>query len=434
MRSLAVAALTVVAFAAAPFGSSAPAGATTAAVRYAAPTGAGVLCTSIEPCSVTTAVNSAPAHAVIRLEAGSYFQPSSPTTVPLGANNNPVTIVGIGGTGNDAPVINSAADPAIQLGSGSLLDNVRVNDSTTYADAVTATGGSAIANSAFRTVGTGCDLTDTVVMRDTLCLSASTTGNPAMIVRFTGGGTVTMRGVTAIQQHQGNALDISGSFNEVQGTIVATNSIFRGSVDPDVDVITSEGQTITLTLNHCDFATKVLTDGFGTVDYSASHPVAARPKFSGPNRFEEAPGSPTINAGVPDPASDRTDLDGNVRTIGKAPDIGAYEVTQKPTVSALKVAKPTVGVTTAAASVTVGAGGLATAIRYELTQAGHRGVVVKQKGGQAGIPRGFTHALKALAPKTRCSLVVTAKNVLGTARSHAVHFTTKKRPSGHHKT
>jgi hypothetical protein len=43
--------------------------------------------------------------------------------------------------------------------------------------------------------------------------------------------------------------------------------------------------------------------------------------------YREAPGSPTIDAGVADPQIGALDLDGNARAQGAAPDIGAFEAT-----------------------------------------------------------------------------------------------------------
>lgn len=46
--------------------------------------------------------------------------------------------------------------------------------------------------------------------------------------------------------------------------------------------------------------------------------------------FHEADGSPTIDAGVADPSLGSLDLDGNPRTLGSAPDIGAFERSNPP--------------------------------------------------------------------------------------------------------
>ncbi|HET7063092.1 MAG TPA: choice-of-anchor Q domain-containing protein, partial [Rudaea sp.] len=113
---------------------------------------------------------------------------------------------------------------------------------------------------------------------------------------------------------------------EVDNTIVwptdGGTSTIRGltSGDPNVD------SNIDITLNNS------LLKGYAGVAKSISnnHPVSADPLWvdpAGNYRLKTVPKSPAINAGstqVPggEPA---TDLDGNTRVVGSAPDIGAYE-------------------------------------------------------------------------------------------------------------
>jgi hypothetical protein len=206
-----------------------------------------------------------------------------------------------------------------------------------------------------------------------------------------------------------------------------TNSILSGGSDGDIDLAAGPSESMIIKLSHCDFATEIDHTG-GLDSFTATGTVKARPQYADPGvfRFEEAPRSPTINAGAPDPDNDRTDLDGSPRTIGKAPDIGAYEITQRPTVHAVLVPKSTIKRTRAQVSVQVGAGGEATTISYRLKRARHRAVVIKRSGGQAGTPLTFDQVLKSLAVHSHYTLVVTARNLLGTATSRTVRFTTKK--------
>jgi hypothetical protein len=55
--------------------------------------------------------------------------------------------------------------------------------------------------------------------------------------------------------------------------------------------------------------------------------ISAAPVFvdAGSGNYREAGTSPTIDAGVSDPALSAADLDGNARMLGSAPDMGAYE-------------------------------------------------------------------------------------------------------------
>jgi hypothetical protein len=72
----------------------------------------------------------------------------------------------------------------------------------------------------------------------------------------------------------------------------------------------------------------------------AGHNIAADPLFAnaGTGDFHELSGSPTVDAGVLTPQSGAVDPDANPRTIGPAPDIGAYEL--NPTVPSLAGGNP----------------------------------------------------------------------------------------------
>jgi hypothetical protein len=366
----------------------------------------------------------------VKVEAGFYYSLAHPTTVTMDPTALPLTIEGIGGVGSTAPIIFSSADPGFRLGTGSVLSNVWLNSAASFGDAVADEGG-AIDHSSIRASGTACHLIDSAVVVDTLCWSHGTMHNGAVAAEFRSGGAITLRGVTAAESDGGSGLLVISNSNLAIGTVHATNSILNGGSDGDIDLASGPGDSITATLSHCDFAAVVDHTG-GEDVVTATSTVKARPKYADPGvfRFEEAPRSPTINAGAPDPDTDHTDLDGQPRTIGKGPDIGAYEITQRPTVRALSVPRSTVTQTKAHVSVQVGAGGEPTAIRYRLTRARHKAVVIRRSAGQAGTPRTLSKVLRRLAPGTRYTLVVTARNLLGSASSRRVRFTTKRRHRG----
>ena len=56
--------------------------------------------------------------------------------------------------------------------------------------------------------------------------------------------------------------------------------------------------------------------------------ISVAPLFvdAGAGDYRQAPGSPTVDAGTTDPDLGTTDLDGDARTLGSAPDIGADEL------------------------------------------------------------------------------------------------------------
>jgi len=67
------------------------------------------------------------------------------------------------------------------------------------------------------------------------------------------------------------------------------------------------------------------TTSSGYVDGGGN--ISAAPVFadSASGNYREDASSPTIDAGAPDPELSTTDLDGNGRALGSAPDMGAYE-------------------------------------------------------------------------------------------------------------
>jgi hypothetical protein len=130
-------------------------------------------------------------------------------------------------------------------------------------------------------------------------------------------------------------------------TAVVRNSVFRGD-ESDVAVKPGEAapllppascfpvpppcfgpptHTTPLVLSHSNFRTQQ-----GPLAAGSGSNQSGDPRFVNPSGgdFHVLAGSPLIDAGTADSANGPTDLDGRARTIGTAPDIGAYEFAPPP--------------------------------------------------------------------------------------------------------
>jgi hypothetical protein len=107
-----------------------------------------------------------------------------------------------------------------------------------------------------------------------------------------------------------------------------TNVIARSTVGKDLTGESQDGVSLTINVTYSSFATTQERGDTSRVfiNGDASNQTAA-PLFvdAVTGDFHQAPGSPTIDAGVTDAANGSTDVDGNPRTVGASTDIGADE-------------------------------------------------------------------------------------------------------------
>jgi Ca2+-binding RTX toxin-like protein len=143
-------------------------------------------------------------------------------------------------------------------------------------------------------------------------------------------GTNTLRNVTAIAT--GNNSDAVKTFANggEGGTVLSVvNTIAQGGsgVGKDFFAQSFDGAESTINVTHSNFdssdgalAPAAVTEGVGNQKTSA--PVFVN---AAGGDYHQAPGSPTINAGLTDPSNGATDFDGQAREIGASTDIGADE-------------------------------------------------------------------------------------------------------------
>jgi hypothetical protein len=306
-------------------------------IRHASPDGVSTgNCTDIEPaCSLKRAVETvAVAGDEVILEPGLYNPPSAVSI------NKAIHVHGQGG--QPAPRVLRPTGLVFVVGGGGTLAYVRaespdrVIDTSSVVERVTVLAAAGtVAKAAAVTMSNGS------VLRDSLVRTESPQGRAV----YASYGVVHLVNVTAIA----TASDSSALYTDpsVGGVCVpdsrielhAANVIARGGLY-DVDVphlcggSTSGGPPIeAAVMTHSNFRLAKLHQSppdSRVEDEGGNQDV--EPLFASPAAldFHQVAGSPTIDAGVATPLLGTGDFDGNARTLGAAPDIGADEYVPPP--------------------------------------------------------------------------------------------------------
>jgi hypothetical protein len=174
-------------------------------------------------------------------------------------------------------------------------------------------------------------------MRDSLVRETSANVAAVQVTN----GPVTLRNVTAIGEGSGstgiNVVFITGGMCDAStpGSTVAAmrNVIARGTAADlrvGAGICTSPHATINVSFSNYR-PDKVTVDQGGELNDQGDNQSGA-PLFADSvvGDYHQQPGSPTINAGKADPFTGATDFDGDPRTLGTAPDIGADEFRELP--------------------------------------------------------------------------------------------------------
>jgi hypothetical protein len=319
-------------------GAAGPAAAVGGTTRYASPHGTGAVCSRAVPCAIDEAIDNAGAGSTVLVEPGRYGS----TTHPVASTLTNAEAISVRGTSRSSrPVIYTSAQGGIDLSGGGKLENVILHDVSQQPDPV----GIHVVDGyvAHVTVVThepfanACS--DPRVVLDSACISTGKSGIAIIIDGSTAVSTETFSGVTAeAPGPNGTGVDAVADVGSLALSVF--NSIVHGTTDVKVGAF--PGLTASVTLNHSDFATTTPL-GFGGTEtlVPGVGDIKKAPRFvnAAADNFAEAAGSPTINAGGETTRSTTTDVAGNPRVLGAAPDMGAYEFLQAPTVRRLTVTK-----------------------------------------------------------------------------------------------
>jgi Ca2+-binding RTX toxin-like protein len=155
------------------------------------------------------------------------------------------------------------------------------------------------------------------------------------IALFAGGaGTVDLRNVTAWATGANSVGIVANGCDATLDTciggartITARNVVTRGTVYDLSATTNSPTYPGTINVSHSNFRPGAVNVSAGAAVNNQGNNQSAEPLFANAaaGDFHQLPGSPTIDAGAGDDKIGPTDFDGQPRTMGAAPDIGADE-------------------------------------------------------------------------------------------------------------
>jgi hypothetical protein len=294
-----------------------------AAPRYASPTGSGTACTSTAPCDLVTAVNSAPATTEVVVASGTY----NLGTTALTNNQAGVNVHGV--AGQPRPVINTSADPGLALsGTGAKLADVTLNQSGgTFGLQVFAAGVVVQRVEVHSAAADACAIGYSGLVRDTLCVS-SAAGGVALEDSWGGGtGVLTLRNVTAIATGTDSYGIRANSTGDTTNLDIAARNVIASGVLADIGSgetgLNSESDVI-LSFSNYDTIEELGGGNVSNVGSVSTNQTAA-PVFLDTTLYHQAATSPTVDKGTTDVNVGTADLDGDLRRLGAATDIGSDE-------------------------------------------------------------------------------------------------------------
>ena len=278
--------------------------------KTASPTGTGTTCTWLAPCSLSTALASATAERVTLL-TGTYAV-SATLDLPAGAELVGDTVGArprlVGASNLSAAVLSAKSGGTVRhltVEATSATGDAATFQSTTAEDIVLRAAG----GDGAKVVG-GATPT---ILRDALVRTDA--GGSYAALKLRDGpvnSTTELRNVTAMAPAT-DARAIRCESKVSRTTLV--NVLARGGLQ-DIDASTAGAQCVATYSNFRTALSPGMAAGTGHQD--------AAPLFADAD-YRPAAGSPTIDAGTSDALLGATDADGRTRTVGTAPDIGAFE-------------------------------------------------------------------------------------------------------------
>ncbi|MBJ7355904.1 hypothetical protein [Nocardioides sp.] len=303
-----------------------------AAVRWASPTGTGdpTVCSQVAPCDLETAVE----HASVQAGDEVVVTPGDYNVTTLSVDK---AITLHGQAGQPRPKITTAG--SVTVGAAATVRDLDLVHNTNGPGLWTNTAGAVVERVTSKMTAVGgfaCAATATSTWRDSVCWATATNsrgmGSNAGFPAST--RTITLRNVTAVGVAGGLSFDFNGTGINV---IIDAKNVIASSPAADVRAAGDNGASVQITLTNSNYAeeTELSTGGgFGSVtDPGSGTNQTAAPVFveAANGDFRQAGGSPTIDAGVADPANGSADFEGDPRAArGTAAcpelvDIGADE-------------------------------------------------------------------------------------------------------------
>lgn len=308
----------------------APASAT-AATRYAAPNGGMVPgCSQLTPCSLDYAITAASPGDEVVVTAGQYTVGATiETETPLWIHGQP---------GSPKPRIFAADKSVLKSIAPQRIGDLSL-ESTNNPDGALFVPADGTVLERLEILARGADSLglrpgNNFTMTDTLILAENSIDATGVFIQGTGSGTVQLRNDTIVADGS-NAVGLSVFMvgKNASLTVEATNVIASGG---RIDALAQKspeatGSTVAVRFDHSNLDT---SEGAVT----STNGQTAPPQFTPPNPrgFQQAPTSPTIDAGVNSPQNGEGDIDSRPRALPShrsceqpdppaITDIGAYE-------------------------------------------------------------------------------------------------------------
>ena len=301
------------------------AGSARAETRYAEQGGSGTACSPAAPCSLQLAVESATVNdgdEVVLLGAAPFVETGEVTI------DDAITV-----RGASRQVVQTSAANGIRVDDpGAVLRRVSVEHSGASAalllrrgtaEIVAARSGGAVACSIAPAAGGPAPL-----LRDGTCLSEGGASALSATATASGAASGRVRNVTAYALATGsNGLLVSAS-GGASLALDVHNAILSGEAS-DAAATASAGSAALAGLSTSNFLSRSQSGGGATAvtDPASAGNQSAEPLLAAPASadFHQLAGSPTIDSGGASTELGETDIDGEPRSQGRAPDIGADE-------------------------------------------------------------------------------------------------------------
>jgi len=331
----------------------------TAATRFAAPGGKGAdpCANPAEPCSLHTAADEKAEGTTIRagdevvLSPGEYSNLTANDLGPQGRLVLPpgITLRGLISPAGERAVIDqefsALTAPAIQVRAGDLVTQIHVI--SLGGPGIDMQGGivERVLVETFKAETIACSQSGGGTLRNSVCVGRGFRGAGVGVNRLEQSQspvniTARLRNVTARGTNGFGLRYIYGG--DVQNllhtyTVDARSVIAQGTGQPDVEAFAfgtriQSGTHVRIALSNSSFDSKseisddpVVAETLAEVTAPGTNGnILAAPRFAA-DGFHQLSDSPTVNAGTVDQFSGARDFDGNLRTLGGAPDIGADE-------------------------------------------------------------------------------------------------------------
>jgi hypothetical protein len=381
--------------------STAPA-ASAATQRYASPNGSGD-CSAASPCSIKQAVEGASGGDEVIVTPGDYTLTATLKTPYT------MTIHGVAGQPRPRLLFTGLGQQGLQVIYGSTLRYVEVDqDPANDWQALYASSNSLIEQVVAKGSGSRAAVINNSMIRNSIVVSTNPNGGVALQTDSNGANVnSTYRNVTAIAT-TGWAIRAWAYTDSVN--VLARNVIARSG--PGLDSLRAKaldpGTTAKITVDHSNWSGKMIEGNASIVDGGGNQTSAPAFVDAAAGDYRQAPGSPTINAGLTEFVDGPLDIDGDPRQIGTI-DIGADEFFVAP--AATTGAASAVTDHSATLSGSVNPGGASTAYWFEYgptTAYGNTTLSVDAGSGKGAVAA--TATLGGLSPATTYHYRLVAAN------------------------